>query len=142
MNDPTYALQVAVAAVLLADATVSGLVGAAVYDEASAPDAAYPRIEIGDDQRIGDADTASNKSKVFSTVTVYAAGPGGRLAAKQIAAAVEMVLLQPLALTGHNLVSAVLHEAGYHIIDEPTDPSGVAAKGILLFQFRTFPNPA
>lgn len=138
MADPTYALQVAIAAALLADSGVTALVGTAVVDPLSAPNAAYPFVEIGDDEVIDETNTYSSLVEVHSTIHVWADGPSGRLLAKQISNEIGRVLASPITLDGHLMVSAKPHTAR-HMLDGDMTNQGQIAHSILVFQFRTVP---
>lgn len=138
MIDPAYALQVAIAAALLADSTVTSLVGTNVFDPLSAVNSSYPFIEVGDDQVLEDTTQFIDGSEIFSTIHIWANGPGGRLAAKQIASAVRNVLQQPLSMTGHCMSSAIFHSAR-HMIDHDMSDQGQIAHSVLVFQYRTAP---
>ena len=138
MSDPAYALQVGMAATLLADTATTALVGTSIFDPLSAINSSYPFIEIGDDQILEDTTQFTDGSEIFSTVHIYANGPSGRLKAKQIANAVRIVLQQPFALTGHVMNSAIFHSAR-HMIDGDMSDQGQIAHSVLVFQYRTAP---
>lgn len=140
MSDPSYALQKAQELALLADSATIALVGESVFDDLSAPNSAYPRICIGDDQVIGDTNTCFDPSEVYSTVHIWAAGPGGRMQAKEIASEVRRVLAQKLTLTGHTVLSGVFHDARYLIDTDETDAEGRVAHGVLTFHYYTTPS--
>jgi len=136
--DPSYDIQVAMAAALLADSAVTALVGQNVVDPLAAPNTSYPLIEIGDDQVIGTADQSAAGSEVYSTIHVWANGPWGRLVAKQIVDQVRRVLSEPLTLANHQMNSALFHSARFFVDTDPTD-QGQIAHGVVVFQFRTLP---
>lgn len=141
-SDPAYALQVAQSAALLGDATVTELVGAAVYDDLAAPASVYPRICLGDDQVLGQTNGCFDPSEIYSTIHLWDMGPGARLSVKKIAGAVRDVFSRPLTLDGHQVVSALFHDARYLTQADPTDPDGLVAHGVLVFYIRTVPaNP-
>ncbi len=143
MSDPSYALQIAMAAALLGDAGVTGLVGQNVFDDLSAPDSAYPRVCIGDDQVIGETNTCFDPSEIYSTVHIWAANSAdaadARLKAKQIAAQVRRVLAQTLTLVDHAMTSALFHDSRFMIDGDETDADGRVAHGVLTFHYRTSP---
>ena len=139
MSDPSYDLQAAQEAALLADTAVIGLVGQNIFDDLSAPDSAYPRICLGDDQVIGETNTCFDPSEIYSTVHIWASGPGGRMRAKQIAGEVRRVLAQTLTLAGHAMKSALFHDARYMLDGDETDAEGRVAHGVLTFYYRTTP---
>jgi len=140
MSDPTYALQIAMAAALLGDGVVSGFVGASVYDSVSAINQPYPMIEIGEDQVMPKLLTEGDLIEVFSTVHVYADGHSGRLMAKQIAEAVTRVLEMPLSLTGYSMASSVLHQT-QHLTQADTTDQGQIAHSVLIFHFNIYATP-
>jgi hypothetical protein len=138
MSDPAYALQIGMAAALLADPTVTSLVGTAVYDSLSAVNVPYPFIEIGDDQVLSEGDTMFDSSEVYSNVHIWSNGPNGRLVGKLIAQAVRNVLQNPFALTGHVIASASLHNSRFMIDGDPTD-QGQVSHVVMTFQYHTTP---
>lgn len=143
LTDPAYPFQVALAAAILADAAITSLVDGRVFDAGDAQGAAYPLIEIGEDQVIPADHTAGAASQVVSTIHVWADGPAGRLAAKQICGALRDLLTNPaaLAIAGHVVVSVVAEQARHLWEGEPTDPGGRVAHSIPTFRFNTRPAP-
>ena len=143
MIDPGYDLQVAIAAALLADSAVTGLLGQAILDPLSAVGAAYPLAEIGEDQVI--PGTSALIDEVWSTVHVWQSGSSGRLFVKQAADAIRAVLaprppsVPALVLEGFSVVSAVLHTGRYLTDGDPTDPGGAVAHANLQFRFQLAP---
>lgn len=143
MSEPTYALQVAQAAALLAATSVTDLVGTNVFDDLSAQASVYPRICLGDDQDIGDANDCGDASNVYSTVHIWADGANARLTAKQIAGAVRAALAPAhpfLTLTGFTMGSAV-HDRTQHMTQaDPTNPNGLIAHTVQVFRYRITAN--
>lgn len=135
--DPSEALQIALAAALLAASPVTTLLGGAyVYDPLSVPNVdRFPYIEIGEGQDIGDDDSCGSRTQSFVDLHVWARGPDGRLVAKRIANAVREALQTDLVLTGHVLISQV-YETTRHL----TDPDGLTAHAVITFMFRTRPS--
>lgn len=154
MTDPGEAIQVAVAAALLAEPSFSRLLaqtslGPALFDPMqgdSLPDA-YPRVELGEDQVLGDTTSCSDGSEVFVTLHIWATGPNGRLVAKRIAGAARSVLA-PAPDQYWNYVSPSLQVGGHEItahewIDTKamTDPDGLTAHVVATVHYFTNPSP-
>jgi hypothetical protein len=152
MSDPSYAMQVAIAAALLADTAVTGLVGARILDELSAVNAPYPRIEIGDSRNLPATNGCNDPVEQWETLEVWASGPGGRLKAKLISVAALAVigprrdqygtLLPPvLNVAGYSLVSALIHEAKHSTDVDMTSPdgSGLVARSTLTVVYQLIP---
>lgn len=142
MSDPAYALQIAMAAALLADDGVTGLVGANVFDDLSAPSSVYDRVTIGDDQVLPEPNGCLVPDEIYSTVHGWCRGADGRLKAKQLAGEVRRVLTVPLPLDGHIMTSALCHEIRYLTQGDATDPDGLVCHVVLTFRFHTYPHPA
>ena len=133
-DDPAYAIQIAVAASLLADAGVSALVGPRVYDTPPPPPITTPYLTIGDDQVIGDGDGCADGSEVHVTVHAWSSGPMGRLQCKQVLGAVRAVLDDDLQIAGHVVVDHTF-ESAHHL----RDPDGVGAHAVLTVRYLTEP---
>lgn len=139
MSEPTYALQVAQAAALLAATSVTDLVGQSVFDDLSAPDSVYPRICLGDDQDVSDDNDCGDASYIYSTIHVWARGADARLVAKQICGVIKPVLAPPspfLTLTGFTMGSARRETTQHMWQRDPSDPDGLIAHSVPVFRYR------
>jgi hypothetical protein len=142
--DPSYNLQLAIAAALLGDAGVNALMGAAIYDPLSAVGKPYPFVEIGEDQVLQGVSGLTDE--VWSTVHVWADGPGARLLAKRTGDAIRNVLgprppgTPPLTLSGFAVTSGILHSGRYMTDNDPTDPGDSVAHANLQFRFQIVPH--
>jgi len=104
MSDPAYALQVAVAAALLAHAEAAALVGTAVYSRHQAFADVFPRFSLEPPQVLP-ADGCNDESEAYLTVHSWARGPDATLVASQMAGAARAALDAPLSLDGHRISS-------------------------------------
>lgn len=133
-SDPAYAVQIAVAAALLADGDLKVLIGLRVYDTPPPPPVPTPYVTIGDDQVIGDGDGCADGSEVHVTVHAWSAGPMGRLDCKRVLGAVRAVLDDELQIDGHVVVDHTF-ESAHHL----RDPDGVGAHSVLTVRYLTEP---
>lgn len=131
------ALQTAVVAALLADATVAALVAATRHGKAVfAPHQdfdreAWPRLTIETPQRIGGAIQCSpERSECFVTLHAWARGPQASLTAGAVADAAITALSTPLTVQGF-LVTGQTHQSSRPV----GDPDASVAHVVSVFRF-------
>lgn len=134
MSDSTLAIQKAVIAALKADASVSAIVAARVYD-AVPTDAAKPYLSFGPTQVLPDIADEYEGSEVTFQIDGWSAGPSS-VEAKRIGKAVRA------ALSGAALV---LDDDERLVNIEPIqtnylpEPDGITQHAALTFRVRTEP---
>lgn len=129
MADPTLALQAALVAALKADAGVSALVGARVYDRA--PEAvAFPYLSLGPERTEPFDAQGTEGREIVWQVDVWSEA-AGRVEARQIMAAVAARLHEgALTVTGFAFVMGIL-------LSQRTlaEPDGARTHGVMTFRF-------
>ena len=119
------AVQIAIHAALTAEPP---LADGHVYDRVPARAAeAYPRITIGDQQKIFDGNSCSDSWLIYSDIHLWSRPKSGsKLELKSLAAAVIERLCEPLAVPGF-----VMIEARPESEREFTDPDGITFHGVV-----------
>jgi hypothetical protein len=96
-----WPLQVALVARLKADAAVAAIVADRVYDGEAPPNAAFPRIVVGEATEVPGARALEGHGHT-DTVTLHLwSAYAGRQEAAQLLGAVNMALAEPLVLDGY-----------------------------------------
>lgn len=131
MSDSLYAVQAAVKAKLLADATFTASAGTRVYDHV--PDqATFPYVTIGESTAIP-FDT-KDLTGMEQTVTLHVwSRYRGRKEAKEIMKAMYDVLNRgTLSVSGHSF-----HDCLFEFADTFEDPDGLTYHGVQRFRVTT-----
>ena len=142
MNDPSYAMQVAVVAALLECSGVTTLLaatcdGPAVFDALTRAMDVYPRAEIQHVQAVPPPKTTAGSTNVFVTLDLWADGPGGRLQLQAVSDAIGACFGAALpAPAGYRVVTSQF-ESVQHL----TDPDGITAHSVLTWRFGVSPAP-
>lgn len=141
MSDPSEALQVAIAAALLAAPAVTEIVGARVLDPIAAQGAAYPLVEVGQGQFVPNNHECFDTGVAYEVLHVWASDDRARLTAKRLAARITAVLAprppaELLAVPGFRVVSALLQDVRHMDDGDATEAAGMVAHSVLTFHFR------
>lgn len=131
MKDPALAVQKAVVAALRANAAVSAIVGARVFDQPP-QGAEFPYVELGDIQTIGRPTDRLLPSEVYVTLHTWSRAVG-KVETRRVMGAIRDALDEAaLALEGHAL-DVLQYETG-HATD---DPDGLTKHGVMTFRALT-----
>jgi hypothetical protein len=133
VSDPSLELQKAIVARLKADSATAAIVGARIYDEVPTS-AAFPYINLGEDQTIAERADCYDGSEINLTLHAWSREPGYP-EVKRIADAVRASLQDaPLTLTGHRLVDLTF-------IDSRVlrDPDGKTSHAVVTLRALTEP---
>ena len=131
--DASWELQKAIHASLVADAALSGLVGARVFDRPP-QDAAFPFVTLGDTEVVPDGAGSGGGAIHQIILSVWSRAPGRR-ETKDIMSTVDEVLQDAtLPMTGHALVNLQLQRASVVYVAEAE-----ALRGRLVFRAYTEP---
>ena len=139
-NDPAYAIQVGVSAVLMNDPGVIAAFGGTprVWDrvpaDSSTQQAVFPYITIGEDQLIPQINQNTNVTEVFVKVEIWSrAANKGEV--KQIAGAVRDALDTFIPLIGHDVISHTAHHVIYR-----REGDGLTERAIYTQRYQTGPS--
>lgn len=133
MNEPSLDLQEAFVTVLEGDVELAQLMGGAVRVYDRVPEgAAFPYIQIADDQTIDNSNTCVRGSEIFARVHVWSREPG-HVEAKKISGRVRDLLdtrhtLEDHYITVHQFVNA----------EHQTDQDHLQAHSVLTFRFHSW----
>ena len=134
--DPASDLQDALIAALLADPSVTAIVGPRVYDlRAAGPqDAAFPYIALGEASVVFDHADFYHKAETVVTVHCWSRALGfGEV--KQLGRAVEAALTNAAVTLPGDRVQSILSLSTNYM----RDPDGISAHGALRFRVMTEP---
>ena len=131
MSDSTYAVQAAVRAALVANATFTALVGTRVYDHV--PElATFPYVTIGESTAI--PFDVKDKTGMEQTLTLHCwSRYRGRKECKDVLSAIYGVLNRAtLTVTGHTFVDCL-----WEFAETYEDPDGLTRHGVARYRVIT-----
>ena len=133
MTHPSFALQKALFAALVADGALGALIADRIYD-APPRDAVFPYVTLGD-ARVADWSTSTEAGAEHRVVLHVWSRERGKKEAYAVIEAVEAALHDaPLAVEDHALVNL-----RFDFADVGRDPDGVTWHGALRFRAVTEP---
>lgn len=134
-NGPGLELQIAIIAILKADADLKTLAGNPVRIYQDVPDVPkFPYITIGDDQNVPDLAQFLDGSEIFLDIHIWARSPGMTVC-KQIGATIKAALPDALTLSqSRNLLVERRNERYF------TDADTITSHGVLTLRALTEPS--
>ena len=119
MTDVAEPLQIAVAALLVADAGVGAIAGDNIYAEGQAFPDTFPRVTLELPQVIRRDAGCLDASECFVTIHSWAIGAQCGLVASRLAGAVRTAFATALSITGHHVAGQYFESS--RPVDDPAD---------------------
>lgn len=134
MKDPSLPLQAAVYALLETALAPTKVYDKVPRDAAGKISAAFPYVQIGEDQVLSEADQCHDASSVFATVHVWSRAVG-KVEAKTIMAQVCEALDVKPTITGFEAISHEVDVGPLHL----SEADGLTSHSVVTFRYRVAP---